>query len=190
MTKFTITSPPSKGNLKLLVEPGSKIGKVLQSGDEFTRLDVQEGRLCYIGVNGVGRNAVTVREDSFGYTIGTGPNKRFGQISIRVEDFLLARTGDPSVPGSEIPIEPNQESGAFVPDPQVIQTGDRTSEASYGPSPDFVRYSQASPIQPLSGVYSHFKSIVVNVVSILPNIYYTVHQKLSKLPKVRKCSRE
>ena len=110
MTKFTITSPPSKGNLKLLVEPGSKIGKVLQSGDEFTRLDVQEGRLCYIGVNGVGRNAVTVREDSFGYTIGTGPNKRFGQISIRVEDFLLARTGDPSVPGSEIPIEPNQES--------------------------------------------------------------------------------
>ena len=179
MTKFTITSPPSKGNLKLLVEPGSKVGKVLQSGDEFTRLDVQEGRLCYIGVNGVGRNAVTVREDSFGYTIGTGPNKRFGQISIRVEDFLLARTGDPSVPGSEIPIEPNQESGAFVPDPQVIQTGDRTSEASYGPSPDFVRYSQASPIQPLSGVYSHFKSIVVNAVSILPIIYYTVHQTRS-----------
>ena len=48
-TKFTITSPPSQGNLKLLSAPGSHRGRVLTHGDEFTRKDVTDGRLCYVG---------------------------------------------------------------------------------------------------------------------------------------------
>ena len=89
------------GNLKLLTQPGSPIGRVLQHGDEFTRKDVEDGRLCYVGVNGLGVSAINVREDSFSYTIGSGNNKRFGEISIRIEDFLLSRTGDPNLPGFE-----------------------------------------------------------------------------------------
>ena len=89
------------GNLKLLSEAGSPFGRVLQHGDEFTRKDVEDGRLCYVGVNGVGVTQINVREDSFSYTIGSGHNKRFGEISIRIEDFLLSRTGDPNLPGFE-----------------------------------------------------------------------------------------
>ena len=52
-TKFTITNLPSQGNLKLLSSTGSSVGRVLRSGDEFTRQDVQEGRLCYIGTGSI-----------------------------------------------------------------------------------------------------------------------------------------
>ena len=89
------------GNLKLLTAPGSPVGRVLRHGDEFTRKDVEDGMLCYVGVNGLGISAINVREDSFSYTIGSGQNKRFGEISIRIEDFLLSRTGDPNLPGFE-----------------------------------------------------------------------------------------
>ena len=112
------------GNLKLLTAPGSPVGRVLQHGDEFTRKDVEDGRLCYIGVNGLGISAINVREDSFSYTIGSGQNKRFGEISIRIEDFLLSRTGDPNLPGFE-PVDGvgadrrNEEDSIF--DPSVSQ---------------------------------------------------------------------
>ena len=52
------------------METGGEFGKVLQFGDEFTRQDVEDGLLCYEGSNGKGKNTITVREDSFSYTLG------------------------------------------------------------------------------------------------------------------------
>ena len=47
--------------------------------------------------------------------------KRFGEITIRVEDFMLRRTGqDRSVPGSEVPVERGQDF--FDPDSQISST--------------------------------------------------------------------
>jgi hypothetical protein len=49
--------------------------------------------------------------------LGDGIYKRFGEITIRVEDFQLRRTSDRSVPGSEVPAEPlKKEESAFQPD--------------------------------------------------------------------------
>ena len=92
---------------------------MLDFGDEFTRQDVEDGLLCYEGSNGKGVNTITVREDSFSYTLGEGGFKRFGEITIRVEDFMLRRTEDRSVPGSEVPVEGNES--AFEPDPQTTR---------------------------------------------------------------------
>lgn len=62
-----------------------------------------------------------MREDSFSYTLGEGIYKRFGEITIRVEDFMLRRTEDRSVPGSEVPVTGPKEA-AFQPDSETHET--------------------------------------------------------------------
>ena len=93
------------------------------------------------GSNGKGKNTITVREDSFSYTLGDGMYKRFGEITIRVEDFMLRRTGDRSVPGSEVPVERGQDF--FDPDSQISSTDspvDRHKTApAYGRPPHEAR---------------------------------------------------
>jgi len=87
-TKFTITSPPTHGNLKLLAETGGEYGRVLDFGDEFTRQDVEDGLLCYEGSNGKGQNTITVREDSFSYTLGEGRVTEIKPKYSKLTDFF------------------------------------------------------------------------------------------------------
>ena len=144
------------------------------------------------GVNGLGRNGVLVREDSFGYTLGSGKNKRFGSISIRIEDFLLARTSDPAAPGSDIPIEAGSQvngrmEGAFVPDPQVNTHffPKKTIQISQH-RPDYDKISSSN--QPKLGFYEndieiYRKNRLNRINSESNNFKFPEKTKLKKTPE-------
>jgi len=161
------------GFLKLLDEAGSEIGSVLSFGDSFLRRDVEEGRLCYEGTGGVGVNTFSIREDSFSYSVGEGQFKRFGEVTIRVEDFTLSSTQDRSLPGSEVESTGDTE---FEPDSSSNERG--ASQSAVLGSPIVASFNRRPvSIETFKSQFSKISNLKFGKIVFIISLFYFLNEE-------------